>query len=844
MLIQQDTPFPLLCSYTTNKHSSLLQRYPDLRHTDLPSVDKAALKAIATHPQAIRQMVLGFGSLSASIRRFCKKYYPKLGAVAATDLLYLLVESLDPLRPLSNEADGLLGNCGGYASPLGQSIRSANLSTELRRPEIEVYSDASRFVRDVLNPLPSALAATDFETFLLGFEYCYGLGIFYISIPDHYQRPFFQHSPELLMLPGSFPEVLEARAKKGDAQLFAAMHTWLAQQTLLEQDRWQQTSIEPVQARFLALRSPDLMAMSLQRAVAQHFALFPQEQRVALYRQIQASLPQLSDRDQPMLLGSLRHYRERYPEESRQADQKTSSPPPETVSAPLPPPSSSHSTQSAPDFTVDREDALSYLMTLAFVLDLHGVAKDLYVKDLEFASHDAFPAPSGDPGVQKDEALVQAVRQFVKARGRRVSLVALAATTYSDSLFELLQRALTVLLINLKRDQEGGKPDEDPLLLERYYYKLLGLMQTAITFLPDSLFDRWLERWRGEVLALGSFNYGFGPHDPFPRLVRQRFPQKAPFLLLGLQSGKQWPHADEQWQFNLAQVYAQGSDRGRQTVRQHLATVTLEPNPHYRRHDWHPPYLWLISQWWEQGEIELLAIACDRCAIPMYWTGDKAYSPVLKAYQSRPGYAARTFESPDGRIAVAGICQRVGQQYPEFLAGIVQNNLQLSGEERAACTLLTCFARVTADLTPFQQHHTELLDLLESPHSYAIAAGLEIFTHRPELAAELLPDVLLAIDRALASTSTGIAKQAVVCLGQLAIAYPEARAPVSLSLENALYGESKSVLEETLKTWKKLLSKLPEMSFPQTVRQRLQDLSSSDPKRYSKLVQPLLEGQK
>lgn len=98
-------------------------------------------------------MALGFASTSPSIRRFCKKYFPKLGAVAATDLLYLFIESLDPLRPVASNADGLLGSCSGYASPLGQAIREKNISMEIRRPEIEVYSDASRLARDVLDPV-------------------------------------------------------------------------------------------------------------------------------------------------------------------------------------------------------------------------------------------------------------------------------------------------------------------------------------------------------------------------------------------------------------------------------------------------------------------------------------------------------------------------------------------------------------------------------------------------------------------------------------------------------------------------------------------------------------------
>jgi hypothetical protein len=64
----------------------------------------------------------------------------------------------------------------------------------------------------------------------------------------------------------------------------------------------------------------------------------------------------------------------------------------------------------------------------------------------------------------------------------------------------------------------------------------------------------------------------------------------------------------------------------------------------------------------------------------------------------------------------------VHAKHPDFLPGIVKNNLQLAGEERAACTLLTCFATIASNPSPFRACMSGLLELLESPHNYAIAA--------------------------------------------------------------------------------------------------------------------------
>jgi hypothetical protein len=827
---------------------AVLQGYPDLRHADLPSVEKTTLKAISVQPEAVRQMVCGLATPSPSIRRFCKKYVTKLGMAAAVDLLYLLIESLDPLRPVTSNDEGLLGNCGGYASPLGQSIREANLSTSIRRPEIEVYSEASRFTREVLESLPAALAATDFALFLVAFEFYYGIGIFYSLTPE-YQTPVFRHSPELLAgvsyhLPGKFKEVLQSRAKKGDAHLFAAMQGWIQSQNFWDQASWQGQSLAPVRARFLEIFCPEVVSLNLRGAVADSFADSPQAQRVALYRLILAALPQLSEREAKMLRSySLRYYKERFPEEAQQAEQTspaevTASPNPVTLEAAQ---ADSVILKSSPSFKVDREDALEALLAIAHLMELHGVAKAIHKLDLKEMWEEDFPPPSSDPAMQQDEQLLQEIRQLIKAQKRKVSIAVIAETDYGEKFLDLLQRGATRVAAEDQAARERGdhKSQESQ---QRLFGRANGLMRAALIGLSDLFFEQWLQVWRDRIAPLRPYvEYGLTQHDSLPQLMNARFPDEATFWLLELQPEARWPNADADWQLRLAQVYGRGDERGRQTLRQHLAAALLEPNPHYRRSDWHSPFCWLINQFWQQQESELLGIACDRCAIPMYWKGENAFSPVVKNYSDDRGYAARTVESSDGAIPVQDICKLVCEQQPELLLGIVQHNLQLAGDERAACTLLTCFAKISPDLAPFRANISGLLELLESPHNYAIAAGLEIFCLRPELAAESVSEVLLACDRGLAATSTSVAKLAVECLGELAIADPSHREQATASLENALYVESKSILAETLKTWKHVLAKVPDLSFPRAAISRLQALEAEDPKRYGKLVQFILK---
>src|SRR5262245_21336642 len=106
------------------KAFAVLETYADLRHADMPPVSKQALAAIAKDPDAVRRFVLGTTSTSLSVRRFCRKYLPKVGTPAASPLLALAADALDAFRP----GDGLLGCFGGVASPIARTILDHEMS--------------------------------------------------------------------------------------------------------------------------------------------------------------------------------------------------------------------------------------------------------------------------------------------------------------------------------------------------------------------------------------------------------------------------------------------------------------------------------------------------------------------------------------------------------------------------------------------------------------------------------------------------------------------------------------------------------------------------------------------
>src|SRR5262245_6753802 len=148
---------------------AVLRDYADLRHADMPPVSKEALASIAKSPDAVKAFVLGTTSTSSSVRRFCRKYLPKLGEAAASPLLALAAECLDPFRP----GTGLLGSYGGLVSPLAMTILQENMSFELKG-ENYAYTEAGRYGKDVMDDLVFLVGATSHEHLVRFAEYQWG----------------------------------------------------------------------------------------------------------------------------------------------------------------------------------------------------------------------------------------------------------------------------------------------------------------------------------------------------------------------------------------------------------------------------------------------------------------------------------------------------------------------------------------------------------------------------------------------------------------------------------------------------------------------------------------------
>src|SRR4051794_31507376 len=113
---QRDAIAKLLEQKKVEEAYANLAKHPDLKHTDLPPLDKRALAAIGSDAAATRTFVAGLLSDSASVRRMARKFAPKLAPLGPGALLLLLAECVRPFRKLAKPADGLAGEFGGYAT--------------------------------------------------------------------------------------------------------------------------------------------------------------------------------------------------------------------------------------------------------------------------------------------------------------------------------------------------------------------------------------------------------------------------------------------------------------------------------------------------------------------------------------------------------------------------------------------------------------------------------------------------------------------------------------------------------------------------------------------------------
>ncbi|MCE1248927.1 MAG: hypothetical protein LWY06_19995 [Firmicutes bacterium] len=308
----------------------IISGFTDLKNNDLPVLSKTTVRSLENNIPALREMTFGLVSVSSSVRKFCRKYLMKAGSAIAGELLYLAVESADPLRPVPESGEGLLGSFGGYASPVGKIIRENNFSIVIKAPS--VYSPAQKYGREALEALMDVLAAVKPEYLIYLEEYTEALVRSPIDPEPQIIRAWEVSEKDKINLQDyeiGFPifigtlqekaqQGLIKSASKGNSFIWNAANNWTKGKLLMDESP-ADSALKPVFKLFADLRECD---KTVSRRRVRYFSgrlqrCFPREKRVELFYNIWNELKTGPHDDKIVVFIEkyLSEYVESYPEE-------------------------------------------------------------------------------------------------------------------------------------------------------------------------------------------------------------------------------------------------------------------------------------------------------------------------------------------------------------------------------------------------------------------------------------------------------------------------------------------------------------------------------------------------
>lgn len=810
----------------------ILNLYEDLRSSDLPALSKEALRQLSDRSESLRELVVGLASPSLSIRRFTKKYVPKIPA-SADLLLYLAIESMDPIRP----GPGLLGSFGEFASPIGQTMIESNLSFEFKPPQ--AYSPAVKFAKEALETISDALASTSLSHCILAKEF----GALYqrdgvldknspeLSRPwDPENRKWVPYYTHWFFLE-HMEQALTKQASKGDNDLFSASLLWANAKNRIASDH----TAESLRSRYTGFSEEErrLSRLRLWRFAARLMLVFPKEQRIQLYDLLKEQLPKsFPESEQNAIRGFyFKPYYERFPDQDvpaqeefiQKAQEHAKERMRKSAAAAGKEVDETELAKAAQSFVDSAAGKMTIRKELKFRVEdvlkaIHQLAEqcgfpELYQQlsqDLK-TRYQSKVKQSSSPSARKEEDLLRSVRDhYLNDRNSSVEAPADSAvpTPIDEALADFFHR--------------NCKPGHS--------------MMSAVALLSESAQDRLGELWSkkftgGEDWTL---NYDHRTSKSMLDLMKKRGFQATGLWEHWLRYANRLPNGHQFWQMILARVYESPSSDDHDAVCRIISTIALPTGAeHYKRKDWNLPYQWLVNTATRRRDAELLAIAMERCALPFYWKGSKACLPIVETLEFDT-YAPQTCSSSEGDIPVENIWNLVVEAAPARIPGIIENMFRIVEFEELPRAVLIIAATNKNSSPAFSSHETDVFGLLESSQPPVVEVGLFLIEENPALVQNHLRELLPLMERGLASSSASVAKACASLAATLAKHYPDQASALADSLSSALNYENASLLEQILKSLTKIGTTLDEKTIA-----RCKELAAQDPRRFSKLVSKL-----
>lgn len=850
-----------------------LSGFEDLKHADLPAISKTSLKKVSENPQASRELCLGLAHPSVSVRRFCKKYVPKLGSSAATCLLFLAVENIDPFRPVSTPGDGLLGSFGGYASPVAQFVREKKMSFEIKSPA--AYSAAGKYYAEVMELSVSALGSLSFSHVLLLKE---AVAAYLLALLDSEKLDGSPWEPEEVVwtagdskrttfyrpyamvsyMEKAMEDGLRSWISKADDDFYDALHGWANEKLFVDFACWDETPESKLRERFRKLPEQQQMIArrNMQRFSARTIPALPKEKRVPLYLELNAIVKSMGQSREAKVIEEyfLRPYRKQYPDEWKDAPEKAAI----TAETPY-----------GPSFTA----MLYSLQSLSERLGLPGlyekVTQDLGRKLVK----EDIPSQGSHPTAAEDERLLESVREKIVAakmpsgelRMRLVQPVYQAMMIFrqeegyvsedvvesggwGEAVLNLLLREMKPWIPKLREYKEReGIPDWNQNYEKaRDFHFNIGIhfertLSHAVELLPPKQIDELGRVWQREVQPwFPNISYD-GLKGGVLAAIHLRGATPLEFLTPLLQAyTARWPQSAEA-EFVISELYAANRPETDAAAREIVQRFPLPVGTEmYKRRHWNQPYQWMMYTAWTRHDSEMLAVSLERCALPFYWKGNTSLLPVIEQAPEYTTSAPQTFERGKGGIPLLDIWRLVYEKQRERVPTILQNLFAIVELEELPLALLPIVASEFSEGdSPLTAYVPQLLEMAESSQDAVVKVAFAVFSEDLRLASGRREDLLKACRRSLASVAPGVVNAATAFLGNFAAGDPSVAEPARELLFESLHQENVPSLEQALKSLKKSLRKGEKLIFTNTVVERLNELAARE-ERLAKLVKALL----
>jgi hypothetical protein len=845
-----------------------LARSPDLKAVDLPQLDKRALARLGEDADTARAFVAGTVAESASVRRLTRKYAPKLAGHGPDALARLIFECVRPFRKLAKGEKGLAGDHGGYATPFGPSILGAKLSWEVKNPNVAVYSDATRFLKEALENLSAAASSLPDPILFRVHEYLRGLGRHTwrdVGSPIQADLP-----PELAgkITPGFAvenlaPHPLVDRLRAQDPATLAALDRWSKFELLLGDEAPEGSVEATLRARFLELPEDErhLCAVFVALGATRYsHGLGPEQTAILLGRLEVDRVPEKfrwffrfpkTDLAPAPTSGSLAPpgaaelLAARTPGASAPAPAKktkakaaasTEIPATAAPAAPVvegtPP--------LAPHFGGDPETALMSLLEIAKSAGA-PVAWQKLVTDTEATWLKEKDAPEPGKEAARVEATIEAARQAIldgktKSRPERTQALVRLGFRAWEAPEEYLPESVL----------DGPWADH---LAELMAANQGSTIKAALRLLPTRAIAAKAAKWRAAATGIDKL-YG-DTLQAIEAAVMGRGPGIAPALGPILErAASEWgsPQHSGPWSFSLAVLYDAHGVEGRAAAAKVVAAAKL-PEKKFggKCHLATPAYTWVFRKAWDRRDADFVGAAVSRVAVPLYLKGKKAFVPFEPALK-RSDYAVHEGSAPpEKQLPLEEVLAFVARERPKLLEQGVAEAGKIASFEKGARAFIDTAAKLPA--APAGAAGASSLDdtvaLLEAADAPVVKSGLDMLLPRAGELADRLDEVMRGLERAVGSTSPGVVQSAAALLGAIGAGHESRRADALALLEECLASTNMPTLEETLRALAKAFGsgkKKKAGGISKAGLKRIKALGEEEPKRLGKLASKLLGG--